>query len=68
MSFLAQINWLYSLSGFFVGVLVGLTGVGGGSLMTPLLVLLFGIYMLVDGVVAGAINRVPGECEKGLAM
>ncbi len=38
-----QINWLYSLSGFFVGVLVGLTGVGGGSLMTPLLVLLFGI-------------------------
>lgn len=43
MSFLAQINWLYSLSGFFVGVLVGLTGVGGGSLMTPLLVLVFGI-------------------------
>lgn len=31
----------YSLSGFLVGVLVGLTGVGGGSLMTPLLVLLF---------------------------
>lgn len=29
-------------SGFAVGVLVGLTGVGGGSLMTPLLVLLFG--------------------------
>jgi uncharacterized membrane protein YfcA len=38
-----QINWLYSLSGFFVGILVGLTGVGGGSLMTPLLVLLFGV-------------------------
>ena len=38
-----HINWLYTLSGFFVGVLVGLTGVGGGSLMTPLLVLLFGI-------------------------
>lgn len=31
-----------SLSGFLVGVLVGLTGVGGGSLMTPLLVMLFG--------------------------
>ena len=30
------------LSGFVVGLLVGLTGVGGGSLMTPLLVLLFG--------------------------
>jgi uncharacterized membrane protein YfcA len=31
-----------SFSGFIVGLLVGLTGVGGGSLMTPLLVLLFG--------------------------
>lgn len=36
-------NPLYSLSGFVVGSLVGLTGVGGGSLMTPILVLLFGI-------------------------
>jgi uncharacterized protein len=35
---------LYTLSGFGVGVLVGVTGVGGGSLMTPLLVLLFGIH------------------------
>jgi uncharacterized membrane protein YfcA len=35
---------LYSLSGFGVGILVGLTGVGGGSLMTPLLVLLFGVH------------------------
>ena len=34
----------YSLAGFFVGAVVGLTGVGGGSLMTPLLVLLFGIH------------------------
>jgi uncharacterized protein len=33
---------LYALSGLFVGVLVGLTGVGGGSLMTPILVLGFG--------------------------
>jgi uncharacterized membrane protein YfcA len=32
-----------SFSGFLVGILVGLTGVGGGSLMTPLLVMLFGI-------------------------
>ena len=37
-------NPMYSLSGFAVGLLVGLTGVGGGSLMTPLLVLLFGIH------------------------
>src|SRR5580693_2372417 len=33
-----------ALSGFAVGAIVGLTGVGGGSLMTPLLVLLFGIH------------------------
>ena len=39
-----HINWLYSLSGLGVGFLVGMTGVGGGSLMTPLLVLLFGIH------------------------
>ncbi len=33
----------YIISGFAVGLLVGLTGVGGGSLMTPLLTLLFGV-------------------------
>ena len=33
----------YIVSGFAVGVLVGMTGVGGGSLMTPLLTLLFGV-------------------------
>jgi uncharacterized membrane protein YfcA len=40
---LHSFNPLYSLSGFVVGGLVGFTGVGGGSLMTPILVLLFGI-------------------------
>jgi uncharacterized membrane protein YfcA len=39
-----HIDLLYSASGLFVGFLVGLTGVGGGSLMTPILVLLFGIH------------------------
>ncbi|HZL00741.1 MAG TPA: sulfite exporter TauE/SafE family protein [Caulobacteraceae bacterium] len=43
MDFLASIDPLQMLSGFAVGALVGLTGVGGGSLMTPLLVLLFGV-------------------------
>src|ERR1043165_1884958 len=33
--------------GFGVGVLVGATGMGGGSLMTPLLILLFGINPVV---------------------
>jgi uncharacterized protein len=36
-------NLLYPIAGFSVGAIVGLTGVGGGSLMTPLLVLLFGV-------------------------
>ena len=44
MSLIHAINWLYTLSGFFVGALVGMTGVGGGSLMTPILILLFGIH------------------------
>ena len=35
---------MYSLSGLAIGFLVGMTGVGGGSLMTPLLILLFGIH------------------------
>jgi uncharacterized protein len=39
-----SLNPLYSLSGFIVGGLVGLTGVAGGSLMTPLLVLVFGFH------------------------
>jgi uncharacterized membrane protein YfcA len=44
MQVLHTINPLYMLSGFAVGMLVGMTGVGGGSLMTPLLILLFGIH------------------------
>ncbi len=44
MSLFSTINPLFSLSGFVVGVLVGMTGVGGGSLMTPLLILMFGIH------------------------
>ena len=38
-----EFNPALSVSGFAVGLLVGLTGVGGGSLMTPLLVLAFGV-------------------------
>ncbi len=36
-------DWLFTASGFLVGMIVGVTGVGGGSLMTPLLVLFFGV-------------------------
>ncbi len=44
------IEWLNAVAGFGVGVLVGLTGVGGGALMTPIMVLLFGV---APGVAVG---------------
>jgi len=39
----------FIFAGFFVGIVVGLTGVGGGSLMTPILIFFFGVkpYMAV---------------------
>ncbi len=39
----------FVLAGFFVGLIVGLTGVGGGSLMTPILIFFFNVkpYMAV---------------------
>ena len=36
-------SWQFTLVGLFTGILVGMTGMGGGSLMTPLLVFLFGV-------------------------
>src|SRR5580658_2239460 len=44
MDLLSSIDPRFALSGFFVGLLVGQTGMGGGSLMTPILVLLFGVH------------------------
>jgi uncharacterized membrane protein YfcA len=41
---MSAIPYLYAISGFAVGLLVGMTGVGGGALMTPMLILLFGIH------------------------
>ncbi len=35
-------TWQFVLAGAAVGILVGMTGMGGGSLMTPMLILLFG--------------------------
>ncbi len=37
------LNWINCAAGFGVGALVGLTGVGGGSLMAPIMILLFGV-------------------------
>ena len=36
-------TWKLTVVGLFTGILVGMTGMGGGSLMTPILVFLFGI-------------------------
>jgi uncharacterized membrane protein YfcA len=44
MPILHAIHPLYVVSGFAVGCLVGMTGVGGGSLMTPILILLFHVH------------------------
>jgi uncharacterized membrane protein YfcA len=35
-------TWQFVIAGALVGVLVGMTGMGGGSLMTPMLILIFG--------------------------
>ena len=42
-------DFAFIFAGFFVGIVVGLTGVGGGSLMTPILIFVFGVkpYMAV---------------------
>ncbi len=37
---------LVALSGFIVGLIVGMTGMGGGALMTPILILLFKVQPL----------------------
>lgn len=37
------VDWLLVLGGLGVGVVVGLTGMGGGALMTPMLVIFFGV-------------------------
>ncbi len=40
---MGYINWLLPLFGFLVGLLIGLTGMGGGVVMTPLLMLGLGL-------------------------
>ncbi len=43
---MTAMDFAYPLCGFFIGALVGFTGIGGGSVMTPLLILLFGVHPL----------------------
>ncbi len=61
---------LFVLSGFSVGALVGMTGVGGGSLMTPLLILLFGIHPATavgTDLLYAAATKTAGSFVHGLA-
>lgn len=58
----------YALSGLAIGSIVGLTGVGGGSLMTPLLVIAFGIPPAVavgTDLLYGAITKAGGAWVHG---
>ncbi|HWD27213.1 MAG TPA: sulfite exporter TauE/SafE family protein [Rhizomicrobium sp.] len=59
----------YVISGFVVGGLVGMTGVGGGSLMTPLLILLFGIApekAVATDLIYAAITKTGGSVVHAL--
>ena len=65
-----MIDPLFSLSGFVVGLLVGMTGVGGGSLMTPLLILLFGVHpagAVGTDLLYAAATKTGGSLVHGLA-
>ncbi|HET7573282.1 MAG TPA: sulfite exporter TauE/SafE family protein [Gaiellaceae bacterium] len=56
-------TWQFTLTGFLIGALVGLTGMGGGSLMTPILVILFGFkptYAVGTDILHGAIFKLFG--------
>ena len=60
----------YAVSGLVVGILVGLTGVGGGSLMTPLLVLLFRFHpatAIGTDLLYAATTKTVGTVVHGLA-
>ena len=65
-----MIDPLYVTSGFGVGLLVGMTGVGGGSLMTPLLILLFGVHPATavgTDLLYAAATKAGGSAVHGLA-
>ena len=59
-------DWEFVLAGLFTGVLVGTTGMGGGSLMTPILVFLFGIpptTAIGTDIAHGAIFKTVGALQ-----
>jgi uncharacterized protein len=57
------VTWQFTLTGLLIGVLVGMTGMGGGSLMTPILVIVFGFkptYAVGTDILHGAIFKTFG--------
>jgi uncharacterized membrane protein YfcA len=59
-----SIDWLLTVASFGIGIVVGLTGMGGGALMTPVLVLFFQIPPLTavsSDLVASAIMKPVGS-------
>ncbi|MDP9094181.1 MAG: sulfite exporter TauE/SafE family protein [Actinomycetota bacterium] len=57
-------HWTLALGSLAVGIIVGLTGMGGGALMTPMLVLLFGVSPLAavsSDLVASAVMKPVGS-------
>jgi uncharacterized protein len=60
------VDWKLSIAGLLIGLLVGMTGMGGGSLMTPMLVLLFGFKPTVaigTDILHGAIFKTFGAVQ-----
>jgi uncharacterized protein len=60
------VSWQFVLAGLMIGTLVGLTGMGGGSLMTPVLVILLGINPSVaigTDIAHGAIFKTVGAVQ-----
>ena len=56
-------TWQFTLTGLLLGLIVSLTGVGGGSLMTPILIILFGFkptYAVGTDIFHGAIFKTFG--------
>jgi uncharacterized membrane protein YfcA len=53
-------TWQFTLTGLLIGGLVGLTGMGGGSLLTPILVIVFGFqptYAVGTDILHGAVFK-----------
>jgi len=59
-----ELDWLMACAAFGIGIVVGLTGMGGGALMTPVLVLFFGVQPLAavsSDLVASAVMKPVGS-------